>query len=254
MMGGKLKFINDKRWVGVLVSVLLTAVFVAISLGVNRFIHSTPWFLFSSFLRLLFGSVILLIIKKIYHISISEIFSFKNAKDASVAAIGFIVYFLYYVVLVCIGVKGIGGLTVGLLISKVILQQLTTGFYEELNYRFLICRGCFYSKRGLGTKLIYALCSAAIFGGLHVITGWDTYTFLQTGAIGFAFAVIYLQSENIVLPMALHFVYDVIANMTGFVEWNHSVLFTNMNSVFEVMIAIMFILAAVMLMRNRNNL
>ena len=40
-MGGKLKFINDKRWVGVLVSVLLTAIFVACSRGPAFIVNTT---------------------------------------------------------------------------------------------------------------------------------------------------------------------------------------------------------------------
>lgn len=151
--------------------------------------------------------------------------------------------------MVGIGIKGITGLTVGLLISKVILQQLTTGFYEELNYRFLICEGYFFTQKNFPRKLIYALISAGIFGALHIVTAWNTYTFLQTGAIGFAFAVIYLQSGNIILPMILHFVYDIIANLTVFIEWNNSNLFSYIYSVFEIMIAVMFVVSVIILSR-----
>lgn len=227
-----MKYIKDKRWCGILLSIILTVVFVLVSLGVNQFIHGTPWFLFSSLLRLLFGFFILLMIRKIYDKHMRDVLCFKNSKTAVIAAAGFLLYFVYYIVLVGIGIRNVTGMTVGLLISKVILQQLTTGLYEELNYRFLICEGYFFTQRGFLKKLIYALISSGIFGALHIVTGWNTYTFLQTGAIGFAFAVIYLQSGNILLPMLLHFVYDIIANMTDFIEWNNSNVFISVNSFF----------------------
>lgn len=181
-----------------------------------------------------------------------DVLCFKNSKEAFIAAAGFLLYFFYYVILVGIGIKEITGLTAGLLISKLILQQLTTGFYEELNYRFLICEGYLFTQKGFMWKLIYALISAVIFGALHIVTEWDTYTFLQTGTIGFAFAVIYLQSGNIILPMLLHFVYDIIANLTVFIEWNNSNVFTSVYSVFEIMIAVMFMVSVIVLSRKET--
>lgn len=244
-----MNYIKDKRWCGILLSVVLTVFFVLISLSVNQFIHNTPWFLFSSLLRLLFGFFILFMIRKIYNKHMRDVFCFKNSKEAVIAAVVFLLYFVYYVILVGIGIKGITGLTVGLLISKVILQQLTTGFYEELNYRFLICEGYFFTQKNFLRKLIYALISAGIFGALHIVTEWNTYTFLHTGAIGFAFAVIYLQSGNIILLMILHFAYDIIANLTVFIEWNNSNVFSYVYSVFKIMIAVMFVVSVIILLR-----
>ena len=101
--------------------------------------------------------------------------------------------------------------TFGTFLSRIILQQISTGFYEELNYRFLLLEGIKYSKNNIGTKLLFVMISSVLFGLLHCLTGWNTYTFLQTGAIGFAFAVIFVKSGNILIPMILHFIYDVIA-------------------------------------------
>ena len=98
-------------------------------------------------------------------------------------------------------------------------------------------------------ELLLLSLSFVIFVLLHVVTGWNTYTFLQTGAIGFAFAVIYLNSGNIIIPMILHFVYDIFANLAGYIEWNGSELFNNVNSVFEVVIFVMFISSLVLLFK-----
>ena len=87
---------------------------------------------------------------------------------------------------------------------------------------------------------------------MHVITGWDTYVFLQTGVIGFAFAVMYLKSRNIVVPMLFHFVYDIFANLASFAEWNNSLLFSSVNAVFEIVLVIMFILSLIMLIRKEK--
>lgn len=98
----------------------MTVLFVATSLSVNQVIRGTPWFLLSSGLRLIFGIVILWLAKKVYGMQMSEVFRFQNAKASMIAALGFFTYFLYYIVLVCIRIKDISGLTIGLLISKVI--------------------------------------------------------------------------------------------------------------------------------------
>ena len=143
----------------------------------------------------------------------------------------------------------ITGLTAGILFSRIILQQAATGFYEELNYRFLTLEGLKHTRNTPGMKLLFVMASTILFGLLHCVTGWDTYTFLQTGAIGFAFAVIFVRSGNIVVPMILHFVYDIIANLTGYIEWHHNPLFDNMSAVFEIMLVLMTVISAVILFK-----
>ena len=95
--------------------------------------------------------------------------------------------------------------------------------------------------------------SFIFFGLVHVVTGWDTYNFLLTGVIGVSFAVIYIKSRNIIVPMLLHFIYDIFANLVQFIEWNNSLLFVNMYSLFEVVITIMFIISLVILVKKDND-
>lgn len=52
-------------------------------------------------------------------------------------------------------------------------------------------------------ELIYAFASFLLFGLAQINGG--LYGFVFTGILGFSFAVIYLKSHNIVIPMGLHF-------------------------------------------------
>ena len=113
--------------------------------------------------------------------------------------------------------------------------------------------GLKYTDNKAGTKLIYVLISSVLFGLLHCVTGWNTFTFFQTGAIGFAFAVIFVRSGNIVVPMILHFIYDVFAKTAVYVEWNNTPVFENLNSIFTIMLAIMVVVSTVILIMPEKN-
>lgn len=246
------KILCNKKYAGILWAIVIASVFVGISLWGMQFLSGTPWFIFSSILRFVFGFIILYTVKKIYGRPIKDVLSIKGSKLALVAGSGFVVYFLYYLLVCCSGIKSITGLTVGLFISKIVLQQIATGFYEELNYRVLVLEGYFYGTKDVKNKLIYAFTSFLLFGAVHVVNGWNTYAFLQTGAIGFAFAVMYLKSRNILLPMILHFIYDIFANLTDYTEWNNSTFFVNLNSIFEIALIIMFVISLVILLRKEK--
>lgn len=246
------KVFMNKKYSGFIWHILFAGVFIGLSLFFIEYTKGVTWYLISSALRIIFGIAILFASAKLFERKPEDILSVKNMKEALFAGIGFFLFFLYDIILVAVGFGKITGLTVGVLLTKILLQQATTGFYEELNYRFLLLEGLKYTKNKIGAKLIYVMISTILFGLLHCVTGWDTYTFLQTGAIGFAFAVIFVKSGNIVVPMILHFLYDIIAKTAVYIEWNHNPAFDNLSSIFEIMLAIMAVVSAIILVASKN--
>ena len=245
--------LKDKRICGIAAGSLTAAVFCSISLiVVLNFLKGTPWYIFSSALRLVFGLVVLYLLKKLYDKDAKEVFRFNDPQAAFAASAGFLLFFVYTAASFCIGAKAVTGFTAGLLISRVILQQLTTGFYEEILFRALMCEGYRYTKGGTAIKLGFALFSSVIFGAVHILTGWDITRFIETGMIGFAFAVVYLQTDNIILPMILHFVYDVIINFGNYIEWRETEIFSVMLSWRTAAYAVMFVVSLIILIRKEK--
>ena len=248
------KLLSNKQYSGILWAIVVASLFVTISLWGRNFFSGTSWYFFSTALRFVLGFIILLIAKTLYNAPIKNVLSMKGSKMALIAGSGFLLFLLYYIILWCSGIKSIKGLTPGILISRIILQQIATGFYEELNYRFLILEGYFYGSQNIKNKLMYGFISFLLFGAVHVVDGWSTSMFLLTGVIGFAFAVMYLKSRNIVIPMVLHFIYDVFANLVGYIEWNNSTLFANMNSISDISFIILFAASVIMLLKKEKKI
>lgn len=239
---------NKKAWIGIVYAVAVAAVFITISLLVMEWLSGTTWYLFSSLLRLSFGVLALMLMCKTYERRGTEILAPRQNKAAFRAGAGFGIFFFYYLILYAVGFGQIAGLSLGLVISRIFLQQLTTGFYEELVFRGLVLEGYFHQdRRTWQVRLLYAGISFLLFGAIHVVTGWDLWRFLSTGMIGFAFAAIYLRSRNLILPMILHFVYDIFANLAGYVQWKDTALFMNLNGCFEIMQIVMLAVSIVML-------
>ena len=90
------KILCNKKYSGILWAIVIASIFVIISLFVMQFLKGTPWYVFSSILRFIFGIFILFIVKKVYDRPIKEVLSLKRSKTALVAGSGFVVYFLYY--------------------------------------------------------------------------------------------------------------------------------------------------------------
>ena len=151
---------KDKRYEGIFIGLEFIILFILISAVANLAIKGTSWYVFSSALRFAFGVWILIVARKVYGKTFKDIINFRGSKAALLAGIGFIVYFLYYLFAACLGVKAITGLSAGILFAQVFLQQLATGFYEELNFRFLMVEGYFYGEKNLRNKLFYCLINS----------------------------------------------------------------------------------------------
>ncbi len=233
----------DKRYSGFLWHIIITAIFVMLSLFFLKRTDGTTWFLISSVLRIMFGCAVLFVAIRLFELRPLEILKNRNIKTALTASVGFLLFFLYFLIQIISGFGKLAGLSLGLFLSRVLLQQLTTGFYEELNYRFLLLEGLKYAKNNIGLNLTYAFVSSILFGLVHCVTGWDTYTFLTTASIGFVFAVIFIRSSNIVLPMLFHFIYDFIIHLTSFVEWHHNPIYDGLCACSDYAYIVMFILS-----------
>ncbi|WP_408606228.1 CPBP family intramembrane glutamic endopeptidase [Cellulosilyticum ruminicola] len=196
---------------------------------------------------MVFGTISLLIISKLYNRSIKDILHFYNPKSA----------FLIYAVPFCLSIiyrtAYFSNLTISLLISKVILQQFATCFFEEGLFRGLLLEGAFHAKNNKWyTNLIYGLLSFIIFGSMHVLFGWDLWTFFYTGTIGFAFAAIFLLSHNLIYPMLLHFIYDIFDNIAPYSISKESSIALWADQLYKPSVIFAFIIFASLLFLNTS--
>lgn len=244
------KMLTNKKYAGIIWGILFALLFLGSSLWLLQLLREsrTGWYLINSLQRLIFGVVILFVCKKLYGRTIKDILGTKGSKKALIAGLGMVLICIYFAVVEVVTIKKIGGLTVGLLVSQVILQQITTGFYEELNFRVLFSEGYFYGTKTRIRKIFYALLNFVIFGAIHLIGNFSLDSFLITGACGFTYAVIYLNSRNIFIPMLLHFVYDVIAKIMEYaVEWEQYPICMTLWNGINVAYVVMFVISVIML-------
>lgn len=87
-----------------------------------------------------------------------------------------------------------------------ILTVITAPFIEELVFRLSI------RKIFLHSNILFIIISGLLFGSLHVIGNVETiadYLFIIPYSIpGFIFAYIYTKSDNICVPISLHFTHN----------------------------------------------
>lgn len=240
--------------IGILLCIIFYACFLAIARVAKPYLYGADWYFFSSLQRIIFGLIELVIFVKIFHKEKwTDVINFTHFKAGIRAGSGLILYTILLTIVIAIGMGSMIDTTFAILFSCLICQQVTTGFWEELTFRAFLLEGYDNKKRkNWLCRLAYAIISFIIFGLIHAIErdnlGDEVDIFIVTGVFGFVFAAVYLYSHNILVPMLLHFIYDIPANFQQFVDvWNEeSQLFNVLNDyILTAVFALMLIASLV---------
>lgn len=211
---------------GVFGSILLFLVYMLIAIPLRFPFQGAAFYFVDSILRAGMGTAALyLFIKCFQKGKWTHVIHFRNFKAGLCAGSGIVLMTLSLMFKIAAGTKSVE-VTPQLFFARIILQQLTTGFWEEMVFRAYLMEG-YYSglsleERTWKKRLYYAFLSAFIFGAVHLIgSSSPLFSLIFTGAFGFMMAAAYLHSHNILVCMLLHFIYDILANFESCVtEWD----------------------------------
>lgn len=240
-----------------LLALIIQEIFGHISLLLLGLLDGECWFFVNSVQRFLFGVLSLFLFVKLFNKeSWKDVFKLKGFRKGMIAATGILLVLLYNIVYIIVATAYFDGLTVGLIISRLLCQQIATGFFEEMFYRGILIE-CYFQigKQNVSRRLLYATSSSVLFGLGHVVSAVSfeqgLFRFIVTGILGFAFAAIYLYSHNLLVPMLLHVVYDIPANiLSSYVEWNHSPAQIALDSVFNLLFLLVFIISLIFVIKS----
>lgn len=96
---------------GIVCALGVSVAFVILSEAVRWHLHGAAWYFFSSAARLLFGLGILLLMRERYGTRLTDVFSFRNWRQALVAGCGFFVYVAYFLLEFAAGFSAVCGLS-----------------------------------------------------------------------------------------------------------------------------------------------
>lgn len=174
-----------------------------------------------SFIRLLFGVVALILMKKIHWDKFREQFTMKIPKSTWLFSIPFFMYLGLYFLYLPIAEN----LTIAYISAFVLScgQQLATGFFEEAASKGLVMSGMLLKwKRSVRGRICIVFISGILFGTLHILNVlfngdiiaclWQS---LYSSAFGVFLAAIYLHSNNIVLCMMFHAIWNIFVRIPG---------------------------------------
>lgn len=243
-----------KNNLGIPLGITFMAVFVLIARCLSPYFDGASWYLLSSFQRLLFFAFELHIFLKLFKKgSVKEVIHLRNFKAGIYCGSGIFVYIVFYLITYCwIGAKSWVNTTVPILLSCLILQQFTTGLWEELTFRVFICEGYYQeSARTAKKRLLYSSISFLIFGAAHAIESSSQeqalYRFIITGVWGFIFATVYLHTHSFLAAAFLHFFSDIFLNLGTFIEeWNNSFALTILDNYVQwIVLGILFVIGII---------
>ena len=209
-----------KKQEGFWLTLLITISFIVVrSLVVSAFSEPADQYLADSVVRIIFGSLALMfLVKCLDGHFIHRTIHGRNIGAAVLAGAAEIVLFGILAVILFTHTteadwQEFWAVPGKLLFAHLIAQQLTTGFFEEVTYRGLLLEGYFQSsEKTVSARLLYGLLSFFVFGALHIIGGGGLERFILTGIVGLSMAAVYLHSGNLLMPMVLHFLHDLLAH------------------------------------------
>ena len=213
-----------KKWRpqgGVWLWLLVTLGFVAVDILGTQFLRdATAILLIDSLVRIGFGVLsVWLLVKYFDKGSWRNVIHVKNLDAALLAGGGMILLILMETIILFTKTPAsywqeLRSVPWQLLFAELVCQQVTTGFFEEAADRALLLEGYYqHGERTGKRRLAYGLLSAVLFGAMHLLAGPTTAAFAVL--FGFAMAAIYLHSHNILVPMLLHFLQDLVAHTMG---------------------------------------
>lgn len=199
--------------------VFLMAEFIASKAGL--FGNELKSYVVDSIFRIIFGAIGLIILVKVCHENLKEVCTNKIPKVIWLLLIPVYVYFISYFTEISM-VEIVSGKYWVLFLGSV-LQQITTGLFEETVSRGIVMSAFRSHYENFKWRFSAVIISGVVFGLGHI------FNFLFGGSVGDSLiqaftsacwgmfiAALYMVSNNLILVMAIHTIWDIWIRIPDF--------------------------------------
>ncbi len=213
-----------------------------------------------SALRIIFGVAALLLTKKLYGEKFASLFTAKISKKTWIYCIPIFIY----IFLELLYLPGFDNLNMSYTryFLTVCFSQLATGLLEETASKGLVMFGMLQKwTETFGGRVLTIVISGFLFGSLHLVNlffGNDLpstlFQFLSSSIFGMITAAIFLYTENLLLCIIIHAVWDIVIRIpSNFFDYYQQGPWFNSISIFQSIIQfVVFPVVAILICKGCN--